>query len=201
MVRAEQQACAALFRSVGPDEWGIETLCAGWTVRDMLSHVASTMVMDPAHAIRIVRYRNDIDRLNRTTIEAWRDRSADSLIDKIERASTPSIGQRLLGVGNSLRGLMIHQQDVRRPLDRVFQFDPERLRSVLDAVLSDAGGNLGSVERSQGLRLVADDIDWSHGDGAEVRGAGEAILMAIAGRKDGVRQLYGPGLEQLANRC
>jgi uncharacterized protein (TIGR03083 family) len=201
MVRAEQQACAALFRSVGPDEWEIETLCAGWTVRDMLSHVASTMVMDPAHALRIVRYRNDIDRLNQATIEAWRERSADSLIGRIERAGTPSIGQRIIGVGSSLRGLMIHQQDVRRPLDRGFRFDPERLRSVLDAVLRDAGGNLGSIERSQGLRLVADDIDWSHGDGFEVRGPGEAILMALAGRKDGLRQLYGPGIGPLANRC
>jgi hypothetical protein len=95
---------------------------------------------------------------NQATIDAWRDRPADSLIGRIERASTPSVGLRIIGVGSSLRGLIIHQQDVRRPLGRAFRLDPDRLRSVLDAVLADAGGNIGSVERGDGLRLVADDM-------------------------------------------
>jgi hypothetical protein len=40
----------------------------------MLSRVTSTMVTYPAHALRVVRFRNDIDRL---TIDAWGDRSPD----------------------------------------------------------------------------------------------------------------------------
>jgi hypothetical protein len=69
---------------------------------------------------------------------------------------------------------------------------------VLDAILRDAGGNIGSVERSEGLRFVADDLAWSHGSGPEVSRPVEAILMALAGRKDGRRQLAGPGVDQLA---
>jgi uncharacterized protein (TIGR03083 family) len=198
MVRAEQQECAALFRSLSSDEWEAPTLCAGWTVRDMLSHIASTIVMNPAHAIRVVRFRKDIDRLNQTTIDAWRDRPTASLIDRIEHAKVPSIGQRIVGRGNSLRALVIHQQDVRRPLNRPRRLDPDRVRAVLDAILDDSGGNLGSVERAGGLRLVAEDIDWSHGSGLEVRGPAAAVLMALAGRTDGLRHLSGPGVERLA---
>jgi hypothetical protein len=54
--------------------------------------------------------------------------------------------------------------------------------------------------RVRGLRLVATDIDWSIGHGAEVTGPAEALLMAIAGRRDAVDELAGPGQPTLARR-
>ena len=53
--------------------------------------------------------------------------------------------------------------------------------------------------RTRGLRLVATDIDWSHGGGPEVRGPGEALLMAMAGRGDALKDLSGPGKDELAD--
>jgi hypothetical protein len=50
------------------------------------------------------------------------------------------------------------------------------------------------------VRLVASDSDWSHGKGAEVRGSGEALLMAMAGRRDALKDLSGPGTTDLARR-
>ena len=46
----------------------------------------------------------------------------------------------------------------------------------------------------RGLRLTATDLDWSAGSGPEVRGTGEALLMAVAGRADLLPELSGPGL-------
>jgi hypothetical protein len=54
--------------------------------------------------------------------------------------------------------------------------------------------------RARGVRLVASDSDWSHGKGAEVRGSGEALLMAMAGRRDALKDLSGPGTTDLARR-
>ena len=53
---------------------------------------------------------------------------------------------------------------------------------------------------ARGLRLVATDLDWSHGAGPEVAGAGEALLMAMAGRKDALKDLSGPGAANIAHR-
>jgi hypothetical protein len=50
------------------------------------------------------------------------------------------------------------------------------------------------------LRLVATDIDWSHGDGPEVTGPGEALLMAIARRPAALADLRGAGVSILAER-
>jgi len=118
MVAAEQRECAALFRSVSGEEWQRETLCTEWTVRDMLSHIASAVTTDPAHLMRAIRLRNDIHRLNQAVIDTWSGRDPGRLIDTMERHRVAGIGQRILGPGYSLRAMLIHQQDVRRPLGR-----------------------------------------------------------------------------------
>ena len=54
--------------------------------------------------------------------------------------------------------------------------------------------------KSVALRLVATDLEWTHGKGPEVRGPGEALLMVMAGRADALGDLHGPGLTTLAAR-
>ena len=51
-----------------------------------------------------------------------------------------------------------------------------------------------------GLRLVAADLDWSHGSGPEVTGTGEALLMVIAGRPAALAELGGSGAPELTRR-
>lgn len=58
----------------------------------------------------------------------------------------------------------------------------------------------GARKRLAGLRLVATDLDVRHGDGPEVAGPTEALLMAAAGRADAVAELSGPGREVPAAR-
>jgi hypothetical protein len=50
------------------------------------------------------------------------------------------------------------------------------------------------------VQLVAIDLHFSAGAGAEVQGAAEALLMTIAGRSGVVSELSGPGQRKLADR-
>lgn len=54
--------------------------------------------------------------------------------------------------------------------------------------------------RVAGLRLVATDVDWSHGDGPAVTGTGEGILLADSGRPAGLEHLDGEGVGALRER-
>jgi hypothetical protein len=47
---------------------------------------------------------------------------------------------------------------------------------------------------------VATDLTWSRGDGPEIQGAGEAIVMAIGGRPAALDDLTGDGVEVLRTR-
>ena len=51
-----------------------------------------------------------------------------------------------------------------------------------------------------GLRLVADDVPWSVGDGPEVQGAMASLLLVLTGRSAGVVDLTGDGVPILADR-
>ncbi len=48
--------------------------------------------------------------------------------------------------------------------------------------------------------MVATDLGFSAGAGPEVRGAAEALLMTIAGRRGVVGEPSGPGRGKLAGR-
>jgi hypothetical protein len=50
------------------------------------------------------------------------------------------------------------------------------------------------------LRFEATDIDWSWGHGPVVRGPGEALLMAMLGRKQAVLGLTGEGMATFSSR-
>ena len=74
----------------------------------------------------------------------------------------------------------------------------DRLSAALDFVRRSP--TIRGVKRARGVTLVATDLTWSAGQGPEVRGPGEALLMAMAGRRDALRDLDGPGLQGLAAR-
>jgi hypothetical protein len=75
----------------------------------------------------------------------------------------------------------------------------DRLLAALD-VAPRLNGFVGSKKRAAGLHLVATDVDWSHGDGPEVRGPGEAILLALTGRTVVLDELTGEGVATLRSR-
>jgi hypothetical protein len=45
--------------------------------------------------------------------------------------------------------------------------------------------------------LVATDLDWSRGDGPEVRGKGIDLLLLVANRRQVLPRLEGPGVTGL----
>jgi hypothetical protein len=58
----------------------------------------------------------------------------------------------------------------------------------------------GTKKRIAGLKLTATDMDWSHGQGPEVRGPTEALVMMMAGRMVALDDLSGEGKATLIAR-
>ena len=99
---------------------------------------------------------------------------------------------------NLLADLVIHTQDIRRPLGMPRDIPPERLRSVADMSVSSTG--FGVKKRIKGLKLRATDLDWSAGSGPEVTGPAEALILAMNGRPAALADLSGDGLATLESR-
>jgi hypothetical protein len=52
----------------------------------------------------------------------------------------------------------------------------------------------------RGLRLVATDVDWTHGNGPEVRGRGADLVSVLGNRPKMLARLSGDGMPELSSR-
>jgi len=198
---AEHADFVALARELTDEQWAAPSLCEQWTVRDVVIHAAW----------HVHRDRSQIPMFLLHTLTSGPTKAAAkaaaSEAARHEAQSPEKLLEWLASSGTcnrvNLAELMIHQQDVRRPLGLPRKIPGDRLSSILDYCLSLAGSATvvpGSHKRSKGLRFVATDMDWSAGQGPEVNGAAEAILMVINGRSSAIGDLAGPGVKTLAER-
>jgi uncharacterized protein (TIGR03083 family) len=194
---AEQEDFVRLCNGLSDGQWALASLCSQWTVRQAVVHVAWHIHRSPGQVIGAVL----------ATVSRGADKAAARQIARDETRSTQSLVEWLAAPGQcnlvNLGELLIHQQDIRRPLGLTRSIPAERLAPILAMSLTRGGSATlvpGANKRAAGLRFVATDMDWSVGNGAEVRGSGEALLMAINGRASAVVELDGPGASLLANR-
>jgi uncharacterized protein (TIGR03083 family) len=120
----------------------------------------------------------------------------DALVGLMRAGVDPTGAAALYGGRVALIECLIHQQDVRRPLGLTRGIPEPPLRVALDfARISPV---IGGARRTRGVRLVATDMEWSAGRGPDVRGAAEALLLAMTGRTAHVAgELTGDGMRLL----
>jgi uncharacterized protein (TIGR03083 family) len=197
--RAERQDFAAFLETLTPQQWEAPTLCDKWNVRQVAAHAISFDELSGRQSVgRFVRGLLIVDRINDVGVADYADRSPEQLIALFRDHAHPHGLTAGFGGRIALTDNMIHQQDIRRALDIPRTIPTERLRTALEFSLY--APTIRGAWRARGLRLVATDSDWSHGKGAEVRGPGEALLMAMAGRSDALKDISGAGLDKLARR-
>jgi len=205
LVREERVDVLAMLRGLTPPQWNAPSLCAGWRVRDVAAHLLIDAAVEEIGRARFVakmaRNRFAVDPVNAWWVERNASVPTSSIVDRFERSLEPGWLSRLVGPANQLRASVIHHQDMRRPLRLDRTIPPQRLKRVLDAALTKRGSaGVGFVERARGLRLQATDVDWAHGEGLEVAGPAESLLMSLAGRPVALADLTGPGLVELTTR-
>ena len=192
---------SALLHELRDDEWEQPSLCEGWRVRDVVGHILygneQNLFTLP---LRLARYGFSSDRSGKAySIVYAEGRSPDELRRAFDQRDPWAGTCKVFPPKLTLLDRLVHQQDIRRALDRPRTIPEARVVAVLDAT-----PRLGTVfrakKRTRGLRLVADDVDWSWGDGPEVSGPGEALVMAMLGRRHALGDLRGDGLATFAAR-
>jgi uncharacterized protein (TIGR03083 family) len=165
-------------------------------VRDVAAHCVSFEGLSPRElALRFLEGRLRTDRINALAVAALAGRPTSDLIGLLRDNAEPHGLGAGFGGRVALTDNMIHQQDIRRPLGLPRDIPPERLRAALDFVRY--APTIRGAWRVRGVRLIADDLDWSHGRGPAVRGSGEALLMIMAGRPAALGDVEGPGRARL----
>jgi uncharacterized protein (TIGR03083 family) len=197
MARAERADLAEFLATLTPEQWDVQSLCAKWSVKDVVAHVISYEELGFAGLVRRFA-KGFVVRANQVGVDEFASLSPAQLLDHLNKHLDPSGLTAGFGGMIALVDGTVHHQDIRRALDRPRTIPPDRLVRVLQLVPGNP--RLGAGRRIRGLRLRATDVDWTHGDGSEVSGPGEALLMAMSGRRAALADLEGPGKAKLAQR-
>jgi uncharacterized protein (TIGR03083 family) len=199
LARAEREDLRDLLAGLSDEQWRTPSLCAGWTVHDVVAHMLSYEELGARQlGERFLRGRLSVDRVNEIGRQEYATRAPAQLVELLDDHLDPAGLTAGMGGAIALTDGMIHQQDIRRPLALPRAIPAERLVPALRTALF--APTLLGVIRVRDVRLVATDIDWTFGRGPEVRGTGEAILMTVAGRRAAVAELTGPGQARVARR-
>jgi uncharacterized protein (TIGR03083 family) len=160
----------------------------------VVAHLQVDSVSVAEYVGALVRKRSP-DRVNQYFVDQAKDLSTSELVSRLESTVGRGWASRTLP-GVILADMVVHHQDIRRPLGRGRTIDPARLLHTLRH--PDPFAN--PRRYSKGLKFVATDIDWTSGSGPEVRGSGEALALAIVGRSAVLAELEGDGVAVLAQR-
>jgi uncharacterized protein (TIGR03083 family) len=197
MARAERADLADFLATLAPKDWDAPSLCTKWTVKDVVAHVISYEELGAAGLLK--RFAKGwVVRANQVGVDEFSVLRPEQLLEFLRSHLEPSGLTAGFGGMIALVDGTVHHQDIRRSLGRPRTVPADRLQRVLGLVPGNP--RLGAGRRIRGLRLRATDVDWTHGNGPEVSGPGEALLMAMTGRPAALAELSGPGRDTLARR-
>ncbi|GAA3243238.1 maleylpyruvate isomerase family mycothiol-dependent enzyme [Nonomuraea helvata] len=195
-IATERRELAAMLDSLAPAQWDAPTLCAGWRVREVATHMSMGFRYTlPRMVLELIKARGDVNRMadRRARQDAAVLSTAElvsAIRDNADHPWKPPVG----GITAALGHDVIHGLDITVALGIERRVPEDRVRLLLEHVtprtLKFFGADLDGVE------LRADDLDWSFGTGTPLTGAAQDLLLAAYGRKLPPGHLHGTARER-----
>ena len=183
-IAAERRELADVLAGLPPQEWDTPSLCAGWRVREVVAHMTmpfrfSMTQFGEEMATSGGDFTAMSDRVARRDAAAMSPAELTAALrDNAQHPWQPPGGAPEAPLTHDV----IHGLDFTVPLGIGQRVPGDRLRLVLDSVTSPKALRHFAVDLT-GVRLVADDADWSFGAGEQLSGAGQDLVLLIAGRR------------------
>ena len=191
---------ADILDGLESEQWSTSSLCDAWTVRDVGAHLSMAARASASEMLPwVLRSRGSFDRMVRDSAIDRARRPTDEIVSDLRGL----VGSRKLVPGtfwrDPLLDVIVHVHDIARPLGITVAAPVEAARTAADWTWS-RRFPFFPAWRLRGLRLVASDVAWERGDGLELRGPVESLLLVSTGRPAGLAELDGPGLELAESR-
>lgn len=199
-VHDERHALVADLASLSDEQWATPSLCAGWTVEDVVAHVVDTARTSRWRFLReLALARFDFDRQNQRGMERYRGATPAETLDGLRAAVELRLTPPAPLVTRSVEAI-VHGEDVRRPLGLTRAYDTDAVVASFGWQARTSAAMGGAKSLLEGIAVRASDADLVHGEGAEVTGPALELLLASCGRAVALDALSGPGVATLAER-
>lgn len=198
-IHTERGRVLDLLESLEPADWSTMSECSVWTVEQVTAHLTAAANTGTWAWIRsIVRARFNADVHNDRLLARRLGPTPEATRDRF-RASVPLTIAPTKDLPAFLGEVIVHGQDMARPLGRTLVPDPAAVREVARFYAAKDFA-VNSHRMVRGLRLEADDDAFTTGDGPIVSGPLLDLVLAMAGRRSGLDRLRGPGVDGLRER-
>jgi len=172
---------AELLAGLTSEQWEQPSLCAGWRVREVAAHVALTAAPLLTQVSAVVRSGFRFDRMVDATARANAAKPPERLVEEVRAL----VGVRKRPPGTTpvdpLNDVLVHTQDVARPLGITVPLDPEAAATAADLVWK-RPFPFRAQARVQGRELIATDVDWRRGSGEPLEAPMGELLLILTGR-------------------
>jgi uncharacterized protein (TIGR03083 family) len=200
MIHAERRSLAEFLDTISPEQWKTPTWCDKWNVQELVGHLTAAGNITAPHFFGgFIRTGFNFDKFVESDLRRYAAGSpADvrSRYDAIIESNRTPPGPSYVALGE----IMVHGEDIRRPLGGRGDHPAEHLTTLAEAYKK-TGAPLRAKKRLVGLKLEATDVDWSTGDGPEVRGPCMSLILGMVGRTGALDDCEGPGVETLRSRA
>ena len=200
-VTMDRGSLADYLGSLTREEWERPSLCDGWTIKGVATHLLVTPTMSKGKIFFAFAgsgfnlSKMSQRQIDRMTSEMLNDDIVTMTRDTAPVRSAPP-GLNPMGV---LGELLTHSSDISLALDKPLDLPVDHYVLGLDH-MKNVQPILGCKKRIEGLQLRATDADWAHGQGPIVEGDAKHLLSAMTGRKAVLAALTGDGVEVLRSR-
>ncbi|MEA3216862.1 MAG: hypothetical protein QOJ19_3018, partial [Acidimicrobiia bacterium] len=191
---------ADYLETLSPEQWSARTWCDRWNVQELVGHlVASASITFGHFAPGFVASGFNFGKFTDKDLRQYAAGSPDEVMSRFRSIITSTRkppGPAYVALGE----VMVHGEDIRRALGSEGDHPAEHVVTLAE-MYKKTGGPLKAKKRIAELRLAATDVDWSTGEGPEVRGPGMSLIMAMVGREGALADCSGPGVETLRSRA
>ncbi len=199
LIATERALLVEALMKLDDDHWATPSLCAGWTTKDTLAHIVSTAEMTPPRFfLGLAGSGFSFGRLMARNVATVGADPVPRLLERLE-AAVHARDAPPGPTGSWLIETVAHGEDIAYPNSVTIAHSEEALVAAADSA-KNTQPLLGAKKRIAGLHLRADDVDWSSGDGPEVRGDLRTLLLAMVGRPPVLDDLHGDGVAVLRAR-
>ena len=191
-ITAERRAFSGVLGGLTEAEWNAPSLCSGWRTREVVAHMTMPFRFSaPRFLGEMARSRMNFGRM----ADRVAHRDGQASIDTVLDGWLTNEDYRWQPPGGGLKGALthdvVHGLDITIPLGLEHPVGEPALRAVLEHATTPLSLRHFGLDLT-GIRLEADDLDWSFGDGEPLRGGARHLLMVLMDRRLPADLVTGP---------
>lgn len=203
LLRANDARFISVAETLRAQDWAAPSLCSEWTNHEVLAHL---VVGYSCGTGSLVAHMYRCRGFHAANTALARARAAASPPDRL-LGQLRELMHRPTGIGRYFPARLLIGDHVTHELDILYALGAEpripadALVAVLKAQVSIPNPFVPAYRNSRGLRLVATDADWAHGDGDRlVEGRAAELISVLGNRAAMLPRIRGAGAGILAGR-